>query len=156
MIFNRRMGETFKIQALLGGTWPASSTDLAWIPAMESDRIVFLAAVHQTGVDGTIVLKVRQAKDASGTDAADLDATNAAIDADATFIDATTPGVKWAMIDVETRKMGLNDGYTHLTVAPAETATGTITGTIFALYVPRSHPVSHQGADCKEIVYYDG
>lgn len=155
MIFNRRFGETFRVKALLGGTWPASATDLAWLPAMESDRFVFLAAVHQTGVDGTITLKVRQAKDASGTDAADLDATNAAIDNDVTFIDASTPGVKWAMIDVETRKMGLNSGFTHLTVSLSEAATGTITGTVFVLYVPRSHPVT-QGTDCKELVYFDG
>jgi len=155
MIFNRRLGETFKIRALLGGTWPASATDLAWMSAMETDRVVFLAAVHQTGVDGTITMKVRQAKDANGTSAKDVDATNAALDADATFINASTPGVQWAMIDIETRKMDLNNDYTHLTVSLEEAATGTITGTVFAIYVPRSHPVE-QGTDCTELVYFDG
>lgn len=152
----RRILEDFEIKVLLNGTWPASSTPQAYIDMRESDRVMFFASLALTGVDGTVPLVVYQAKDAAGTDAKILveGGETAQID-DESLVDATTPSGAWVAIEVENRRMDINNGFTHLTVAPAETATGTLTGVILAMRQPRNRPVT-QEALCKEIVYFDG
>lgn len=153
----RRFYENVRIIPMLHGTWPASATDQTWIDMRHRHRIAFFAQLAVAGVDGTVVLKVRQAKDASGTDAKDLvDGTEKAEITETSLVGTTEDTLVWVGIEVEAAKMDINNGFTHLTVEPAETATGDLSGVIMAIdHVAEVRPVE-QPDNCKELVYFDG
>jgi hypothetical protein len=153
----RRFFENHLITPLLNGAWPSASTDLAWIDMADQGRIVFFASLQTAAPDGTVELVVRQAKTSGGGSAKNLvDGDVTAKIANTSLVDAATPSGVWVAIEVEAALMDINNGFRFLTVAPAETATGTLYGTILAVHhYIKDRPVT-QGAECAELVYFDG
>lgn len=150
----RRFTENVYLQYVLK---PAADTTDASYPASGSfidvstyERFAFLIFVGATD-DTSVAAKVQAATAANG---ALTDVTGAAITA---TVLAGTNDNKWAMIEVETRKLHLlGESYKYVTLTVATTGgTATISGAFFIGWRIATLPPTF-GADKAEIVYVDG
>jgi hypothetical protein len=133
------------IAALVDGTFPAS-----YIPVAEYERFAFLISVGATD-DTAVTAQVVQATAAAGTGSKVI--TGAAITG--TLLAGTNDN-KWAMIEVESRRLDIANNFSHVAITLGGTGgTDTTMACFFIGWRARTLPPTF-GADKAEIVYVDG
>jgi hypothetical protein len=119
--------------ALVDGKFPASA---AFLDVSDFQRVVFL--VFLGALDSIITFAVQQAAAINGTPKAVTDAT---------VVIAATDDAKWLSIEVEVRKLDINNGYHYVTL-DVSGATGNDYAAIFAFlrgpgYQPVTQPAGY-------------
>ena len=129
--------------AVLGAAGPAVGTaalTTAWVPVKDFYQMMAVILCGALGASATLDAKLEQAKDASGTDAADVEGKSIA-----QLTKAGSDDDKQAVINF--RPEDLSEGFTHvrLRVAPAVANSGAA-GVLLGLE-PRYSPASGFDAD---------
>lgn len=98
-VYSCNMGDV----AIIDGEFPASGS---YIDVSDFERFAFVISAG-FGLDSVLTCQVQQAATISGT-AKDITG--------AVWVMGATDDGKWAVIDVETRKLDLNNGYNYVTM----------------------------------------
>ena len=151
----RRFFENIPIRVLHSAVLPGTKTDLAWINMARENRIAFQIILPALAADGEVRMVVRQAKTSVGGDAKDLELGGVTAQIPVTALVGTGTTPVWAVIEVDTEKMDINNGFKFLTVAVTSTETTESNATVLAiLHQAQDKPVTQEAA-CKAIVYFD-
>lgn len=114
-----------------------SAQTSAWVTLDKTDRLVAVAAVGAIAASGTLDMKLRQAKDASGTAAKDI--TGKAI------VQVTQAGGgsnKVYAIEVRGIELDTENGFSHVAVVLTPAVAATIAGVLLLGTAARHEPVA--------------
>lgn len=125
---------------VLGTINPASyntAQTSAWVTLDKTDRLVAVAAVGAIAASGTLDMKLRQAKDASGTAAKDI--TGKAI---TQVTQAGGGSNKVYAIEVRGIELDTENGFSHVAVVLTPAVAATIAGVLLLGTAARHEPVA--------------